>query len=303
MSVGLRFIEIVTEINRLIPPRSLFYTQGLSEVPSDATFTSRDRLSSGSAAFLSGQGSNGDVRAHHAVSPNKGRARMTSRIALSIAPILLLALGNHAEAATSKSDVHHGAHGRTAAASSRHGKTRTALRTSNHVKVRHVAVRHIDGRQIAYGKRSHGLPDADGWNPVTAGISYPKGMKPVGASVQLTSYTQGPDASASGGDAGDFADATSIQRGVASYYGGRHNGRRTSSGRIFNQHEMTAAHASLPFGTKVLVRVAGTDRTVVVTITDRLFEPHRIIDLSEGAASKLGIVRQGLAMVTLTTEN
>lgn len=228
---------------------------------------------------------------------------MASRIALSIAPILLLALGNHAEAATSKSDLHHSAHGRTATASTRHGKTRTALRASHHVTVRHVAVRHIDGRQVAYGKRSHGVTDADGWNPVTAGISYPKGMKPVGSSVQLTSYTEGPDASASGGDAGDFAAGTPIQSGVASYYGGRHNGRRTSSGRIFNQHEMTAAHASLPFGTKVLVRVAGTDRSVVVTITDRLYEPHRIIDLSQGAAAKLGIVRQGLAMVTLTPEN
>lgn len=228
---------------------------------------------------------------------------MKTRIALSIAPILLLALGNHAEAATSKSDLHHGSQGRTAAASSRHAKTRTALRSSHHIKVRHVAVRHVDGRQIAYGKRSHGLTDADGWNPVTAGISYPKGVKPVGGSIELTSYTDGPDASASGGSVGDFADATPIQRGVASYYGGRHNGRRTSSGRIFNQHEMTAAHASLPFGTKVLVRVAGTDRAVVVTITDRLYEPHRVIDLSQGAAQKLGIIRQGLAMVTLTPEN
>lgn len=221
---------------------------------------------------------------------------MTTRIALSIAPILLLAWGNHAEAATSKSDLHNGAQSRTAAASSRHAKTRTAQRSGHQVKVRHVAVRHIDGRQIAYGKRSHGVTDADGWNPITAGISYPSAMKPVGASVQLTSYTQGPDA-------GDFAAATPIQQGVASYYGGRHNGRRTASGRIFNKHEMTAAHATLPFGTKVLVRVAGTDQTVVVTITDRLYEPHRIIDLSESAARKLGIMRAGLAMVTLTPEN
>lgn len=223
---------------------------------------------------------------------------MNARFALSIAPILILALGHQAEAATSKSDVHHDAHSRTAA-TTRHAKTRTASR-SHAVKVRHVAVRHVEGRHIAYGKSSrHGLTDADGWNPITAGISYPKG-KPIGATVQLASLVEPADAS---GDTATLAQATPIQRGIASYYGGRHNGRRTADGSIFNQHEMTAAHATLPFGTKVLVRVAGTDRTVTVTITDRLREPHRIIDLSEGAARKLGIIRQGLAMVTLTPEN
>jgi rare lipoprotein A len=93
------------------------------------------------------------------------------------------------------------------------------------------------------------------------------------------------------------------QSGVASYYGGRHNGRRTSSGQIFNEHAMTAAHATLPFGTKVLVKLDGTDRSVMVTITDRLCERHRIIDLSRGAAEQLVIIHEGLAMVMLTPEN
>ncbi|GAB0117286.1 septal ring lytic transglycosylase RlpA family protein [Acidisoma sp. 7E03] len=225
---------------------------------------------------------------------------MNARFALSIAPILILALGTQAEAATTKSEVHHGSHARTTAAASRHTKTRTAAARGHQVKARHVAVRHVDGRHIAYGKSSrHGLTDADGWNPVTAGISYPNG-KPIGATVQLASLTEADDASS---NVGALTDAAPLQRGIASYYGGRHNGRRAADGSIFNQHALTAAHATLPFGTKVLVRVAGTDRTVTVTITDRLYARHRVIDLSEGAAQQLGIVRQGLAMVTLTPQN
>jgi rare lipoprotein A len=158
-------------------------------------------------------------------------------------------------------------------------------------------MRHVEGRHVAV---THGVTDSDGWNPVVADISYPSDSKPIGASVHLTSYTEPADASTASGSGLEMA---AIQSGVASYYGGRHNGRRTSSGRIFNQHEMTAAHATLPFGTKVLVRLRGTDRSIVVTITDRLYNDHRIIDLSEGAAARLGIVREGLAMVTLTPED
>jgi rare lipoprotein A len=63
---------------------------------------------------------------------------------------------------------------------------------------------------------------------------------------------------------------------------------------------MTAAHPWLPFGTKVLVTVESTGRAVMVTITDRLPSRRRIIDLSREAAARLGILRQGVAMVTLT---
>ena len=98
------------------------------------------------------------------------------------------------------------------------------------------------------------------------------------------------------GDGGDFGD----QRGVASFYGKAHQGRRTASGTRFDAHAMTAAHPWLPFGTKVLVTVQGTGRAVVVTITDRLPSRQRIIDLSREAAAKLGILRQGVAFVTLS---
>jgi len=90
------------------------------------------------------------------------------------------------------------------------------------------------------------------------------------------------------------------ETGLASYYGSRHQGRRTASGTRFDQRALTAAHPWLPFGTKVRVTVEATGRSVVVTVTDRLPSRRRVIDLSTAAARLLGIVRQGLAEVSLT---
>ena len=97
-------------------------------------------------------------------------------------------------------------------------------------------------------------------------------------------------------------DSTEFQseKGEASFYGKAHQGKRTASGSRFDDKEMTAAHPWLPFGTRVLVTVEGTGRAVIVTITDRLPSRRRIIDLSREAAAKLGIIRQGVALVTLT---
>jgi rare lipoprotein A len=88
--------------------------------------------------------------------------------------------------------------------------------------------------------------------------------------------------------------------GLASYYGSRHQGRRTASGARFDQRALTAAHPWLPFGTKIRVTVEATGRSVVVTVTDRLPSRRRVIDLSTAAARLLGIIRQGLAEVSLT---
>jgi rare lipoprotein A len=90
------------------------------------------------------------------------------------------------------------------------------------------------------------------------------------------------------------------QQGMASFYAEAHQGKRTASGTRFDKSAMTAAHPWLPFGTKVLVTVASTGRAVIVTITDRLPSRRRIIDLSKAAAAQLGILRQGVAFVTLT---
>lgn len=91
------------------------------------------------------------------------------------------------------------------------------------------------------------------------------------------------------------------ESGQASWYGGQFHGRRTSSGAIFDKHALTAAHDTLPLGAKVRVTMQKTGRSVVVTINDRMPPKRvRVIDLSRGAAEQLGIIEQGVGMVTLT---
>ena len=100
--------------------------------------------------------------------------------------------------------------------------------------------------------------------------------------------------------AGGHQSAPPAQIGLASWYGGqRWHGNRTSSGAIYDQDALTAAHASLPLGTKVRVTLVDGGRDVVVTINDRPGTRKRIIDLSRAAARELGILDRGVAMVTL----
>lgn len=83
--------------------------------------------------------------------------------------------------------------------------------------------------------------------------------------------------------------------GVASFYGNE-AGNKTASGQRFNQNAMTAAHRSLPFGTKL--RVTHGSRSVVVTINDRgPFIKGRVLDLSKGAASAIGLTSRGVGKV------
>ena len=84
--------------------------------------------------------------------------------------------------------------------------------------------------------------------------------------------------------------------GKASYYGNE-SGSRTASGQRFNQNAMTAAHRSLPFGTKL--RVTHRGQSVVVTINDRgPFIRGRVLDLSKGAARAIGLTGAGVGHVT-----
>ena len=90
------------------------------------------------------------------------------------------------------------------------------------------------------------------------------------------------------------------QEGLASWYGGKFQGRTTSSGEIFDTNLMTAAHKSLPFGTVVKVTDLDTGGTTVVRINDRgPFVEGRIIDLSRAAAEELGMVGRGVARVSI----
>ncbi|HUI09131.1 MAG TPA: septal ring lytic transglycosylase RlpA family protein [Bacteroidota bacterium] len=94
--------------------------------------------------------------------------------------------------------------------------------------------------------------------------------------------------------------AASQMAGVASYYADEFNGRITASGEVYNMDDMTAAHRTLPFGTKVRVTSVDTGRSVVVRINDRgPFKDDRVIDLSLGAAKQLGVIAAGTARVVL----
>ena len=97
-----------------------------------------------------------------------------------------------------------------------------------------------------------------------------------------------------------FGQVDSVTTGVASYYANKFEGRKTSSGELFRQDSLTAAHKSLPFGTLVKVTNLSNDSTVVVKINDRLPKSSsRSIDLSLRAAKQLNFVRKGLTQVRI----
>ena len=92
------------------------------------------------------------------------------------------------------------------------------------------------------------------------------------------------------------------EEGLASWYGKEYHGQPTSSGERFDMHAMTAAHRTLPFGTRVEVTCPSNGRTVEVRINDRgPFIPGRIIDLSYEAAKALGVAVKGLDRVKIRT--
>ena len=89
-----------------------------------------------------------------------------------------------------------------------------------------------------------------------------------------------------------------VERGIASWYGKKFHGRRTSSGETYDMYKMTAAHKTLPLPTYVSVRNLSTGREIRVCVNDRgPFHSNRIIDLSYAAANKLGIARKGTGFV------
>ena len=88
------------------------------------------------------------------------------------------------------------------------------------------------------------------------------------------------------------------QVGMASWYGKKFHGRPTSSGEIFDMYKLTAAHKELPLGTRVRVTNLKNRKSVIVKVNDRgPFVKGRIIDLSYGAAKKIGMVEDGVTRV------
>src|SRR5213075_816152 len=88
------------------------------------------------------------------------------------------------------------------------------------------------------------------------------------------------------------------QRGIASWYGRRFHGQKTSSGELYDMYAMSAAHTTLPIPSYVRVTSVANGRSVVVRVNDRgPFHPGRIIDLSYAAAHRIGIAQRCSGLV------
>jgi rare lipoprotein A len=93
------------------------------------------------------------------------------------------------------------------------------------------------------------------------------------------------------------ADTPTASQGLASFYS---EGGRTANGEKFDAHELTAAHPTLPFGTRLRVTNVATGRSVTVRVNDRgPYVPGRVVDVSYSAADALGMVGKGVAKVKL----
>ncbi|NIZ19628.1 septal ring lytic transglycosylase RlpA family protein [Entomospira culicis] len=94
------------------------------------------------------------------------------------------------------------------------------------------------------------------------------------------------------------------EEGLASWYGGKYQGRLTANGEIFDTHKISAAHKTLPFGTIVTVLNLENGKSIDVRINDRgPFIAGRIIDLSYAAAKEIGMLNQGLAKVRISVKD
>ncbi len=94
------------------------------------------------------------------------------------------------------------------------------------------------------------------------------------------------------------------ETGMASWYGGKFQGRKTASGELFDSRRLTAAHRTLPFGSVVQVHSHSTGKTIELSINDRgPQDTSRVIDLSYAAAQALGIVSKGTDIVDIELTN
>ena len=89
-------------------------------------------------------------------------------------------------------------------------------------------------------------------------------------------------------------------RGKASYYAGFHHGKKTANGERFNMHALTAAHRTLPLGSKIKVTNLNNGKEVVVRVNDRgPYARGRVLDVSLGASKKLDMIKTGTAKVSI----
>ncbi len=121
----------------------------------------------------------------------------------------------------------------------------------------------------------------------------------IGLALSITAAFSAPMAYAGACDADAIRDLPKDTI-TASWYGKDHHGRRTTSGQMFDEKKLTAAHATLPLNSVVEVTSLVTGKKVQVTVNDRGVSSGGEIDLSLAAAKSLGMVRCGLALVVLT---
>jgi rare lipoprotein A len=145
-------------------------------------------------------------------------------------------------------------------------------------------------------------PQSDASLGVTTGASAPDNRIPAvpGSSAPLDIPDNLTGSFGTGQNPGSGPALREVERGQASWYGPRFHGRRTASGERYDQHAMTAAHKTLPFGTLVRVRSLVTGKEVDVRVTDRgPFVRGRVIDVSRAAAEALGMMGMGVKQVSL----
>ena len=122
----------------------------------------------------------------------------------------------------------------------------------------------------------------------------------LAAALVLPALLQACSSSPSVGTDAPAVGAAYSQVGMASWYGGKFHGRKTAGGQRYDMHAMTAAHKTLPFGTRVRVTNLANRRSVVLTINDRgPFVKGRVVDVSKRAAEVLRFKHQGTAQVRL----
>lgn len=142
---------------------------------------------------------------------------------------------------------------------------------------------------------SPSLPDSLN-RPASSGAS---ASASAGASAPNAPF-DGPESPAAGPVLPGDQDFRELERGQASWYGPRFHGRRTASGERYDQHAMTAAHKTLPFGSLVRVRSLVNGKEIDVRINDRgPFTRGRVIDVSRAAAEALGMTVLGVKQVLL----
>src|SRR5215475_3361318 len=100
-----------------------------------------------------------------------------------------------------------------------------------------------------------------------------------------------------------MAVAQTAEKGVASFYSDKFQGKKTSSGEVYDKNGLTASHKKLPYGTKVKVTNVANGKSVVLTVNDRMAASNKaVIEVSRHAAEELGFVKTGKATVTVEAQ-